>query len=406
MLRTQIDRVSAVPKQRGLSLVELMVALFISAVIFAGVVNTVLSSKQSYIFDEQVAYMQENARFALDLVTRDLRSAGYMGGCDLNNADVANAVDATTAQEDFLNFNGIEGFQAAGGYPDAIDAKGVWSTTTRPDAFIIRYASSDDNIVITDHKFNSAVIDVNDNTPVEEGQILLLTDLDCRQIGITAVTEVPSTAQPKIQHNKGNGGSSTNCTGDLGGNFTCSGCPSSGNCPGDPSPAKDSYAHEYPPGSGFFKFVSRGYYIAPSSVDADLPALYSLEIDGTGSLDNEEELVAGIEDLQIMFGVDTEPTTQDGKANVYLPAYGTNGTNGIVDDNASSSNGWIGWDRIVSVKIQMVVRSRDFVYDTAQTQTLIPVADGGRVFNDRYARQLVTTTVQLRNSSLEGNAEI
>jgi len=28
------------------------------------------------------------------------------------------------------------------------------------------------------------------------------------------------------------------------------------------------------------------------------------------------------------------------------------------------------------------------------------------VFNDRYARQLITTTVQLRNSSLEANAEI
>jgi type IV pilus assembly protein PilW len=70
---------------RGVSLVELMVAVVVGLVMLGGVIQVYLSSKQTYNAQDQLARMQESGRFAMDLITRDLRRAGYWGG----NADLA-----------------------------------------------------------------------------------------------------------------------------------------------------------------------------------------------------------------------------------------------------------------------------------------------------------------------------
>jgi type IV pilus assembly protein PilW len=66
--------------QRGVSLVELMIALVIGLLLLGGLIQVYLTSKQSYNAQEQVARMQESGRFAVDLIARDLRRAGYWGG--------------------------------------------------------------------------------------------------------------------------------------------------------------------------------------------------------------------------------------------------------------------------------------------------------------------------------------
>jgi type IV pilus assembly protein PilW len=67
-------------RQRGLSLVELMVAMLIGLILLFGVTQVYVSSKRSANAQEDLARMQENGRFAMDLITRDLRRAGYWGG--------------------------------------------------------------------------------------------------------------------------------------------------------------------------------------------------------------------------------------------------------------------------------------------------------------------------------------
>lgn len=69
----------------GFSLVELMVAIVVGTLMLGGVIQLYLSSKQTYNAQDQLARMQENGRFAMELITRDLRRAGYWGG----NADLA-----------------------------------------------------------------------------------------------------------------------------------------------------------------------------------------------------------------------------------------------------------------------------------------------------------------------------
>ena len=75
-------------KQRGFSLVELMVSITIGLILLAGVLSIFFSSRSRISTNEKTARLQENGRVALDLVTHDVRSAGYQGcarGVPFNN---------------------------------------------------------------------------------------------------------------------------------------------------------------------------------------------------------------------------------------------------------------------------------------------------------------------------------
>jgi len=72
--------VQNVRHQLGVSLIELMIALVVGLLLLGGLIQVYLSSKQSYNAQEQLARMQEGGRFAMDLVTRDLRRSGFWGG--------------------------------------------------------------------------------------------------------------------------------------------------------------------------------------------------------------------------------------------------------------------------------------------------------------------------------------
>ena len=77
-------------RQRGLSLVELMVALTIGIFISAGMVGLFVNSKQSYRLNENMSRLQENARFAVSFIARDIRMADYRSCA--NNDRLVNSV--------------------------------------------------------------------------------------------------------------------------------------------------------------------------------------------------------------------------------------------------------------------------------------------------------------------------
>lgn len=60
-----------------MTLVELMVALFISLAVVGGILTFASSSKSSYTMQNELGRLQENARFALDTLARNIGSAGY-----------------------------------------------------------------------------------------------------------------------------------------------------------------------------------------------------------------------------------------------------------------------------------------------------------------------------------------
>jgi prepilin-type N-terminal cleavage/methylation domain-containing protein len=63
--------------QRGLTLIELMVALAIAFIVIGAVYQAITSQQRSYTIQDQVAEAQQNARVALNILMRDLRMAGH-----------------------------------------------------------------------------------------------------------------------------------------------------------------------------------------------------------------------------------------------------------------------------------------------------------------------------------------
>lgn len=67
-------------ENKAFTLIELMVALVISAVIVAAIYSAYAVQQKTYLAQDQVAEMQQNIRAAMDLLSRDVRMAGYTGG--------------------------------------------------------------------------------------------------------------------------------------------------------------------------------------------------------------------------------------------------------------------------------------------------------------------------------------
>ena len=71
------------PVQRGFGLIELMIAMTLGLILILGVAQVFLNSKRSFVVQQQVAVLQENARFLLTRISRDVRQAGVFGCLDL-----------------------------------------------------------------------------------------------------------------------------------------------------------------------------------------------------------------------------------------------------------------------------------------------------------------------------------
>ena len=67
------------PAQSGVTLVELMVALGIGSFLMVGAVTVYMQSKTAFNVSESVSRLQENARYAFEILEPDIRMAHYWG---------------------------------------------------------------------------------------------------------------------------------------------------------------------------------------------------------------------------------------------------------------------------------------------------------------------------------------
>lgn len=63
--------------QTGLTLLEIIIAMAIGLFLLAGLIQIFISTKQSYNVQDAVARIEENSRFALDTLSKNIRLAGY-----------------------------------------------------------------------------------------------------------------------------------------------------------------------------------------------------------------------------------------------------------------------------------------------------------------------------------------
>ncbi len=65
--------------ERGMTLIELMIAVAIGAFLLLGAITVFMQGRTTFRVTESLARLQENGRFALEALEADLRMAGYWG---------------------------------------------------------------------------------------------------------------------------------------------------------------------------------------------------------------------------------------------------------------------------------------------------------------------------------------
>ena len=81
-------------KQQGFTLVELMISMLLGVVLSGAAIKLYIESKISYQQDEELARLQENARFTMDFLKREISLSGFLGG--VNDKSVIPAASVTT----------------------------------------------------------------------------------------------------------------------------------------------------------------------------------------------------------------------------------------------------------------------------------------------------------------------
>jgi len=72
-----IKRLKNCVNNHGFTLIELMISLVLTLLVLSGVYNLFISQTKAYGTQNQVVEMQQNVRIAMDLITQNIRSAGY-----------------------------------------------------------------------------------------------------------------------------------------------------------------------------------------------------------------------------------------------------------------------------------------------------------------------------------------
>ena len=97
-------------KQRGLSLIELMIAITLGLILMAGVVQIFLSSQTVFHTQQAMSRIQENGRLGVEFIAKDIRMAGYMG-CLNDPTAISNTLNSSNQFAYRMNI-GIEGYTA------------------------------------------------------------------------------------------------------------------------------------------------------------------------------------------------------------------------------------------------------------------------------------------------------
>jgi len=340
----------------GLSLVELMVALTIGLIILTAVSSLFVSSKQTYNTQDSLARLQENARFAMQFMIKDLRLAGYFGCLyHVDSLDMQTNADGSVQGSNFkIDLNGGTAFNNNAFIPfeGVENAAGSWkpSGSALPsgikagtDAIAVRLADVSNSANIAPGMLNgSSNLVVDDASPFSAGDIVVVSD--CAGGDLLQISGI---AGNTLQHATG----------------------------GSPGNATSSLLKAYAPPAKVFKTTTRIYFVKQQT--NGVPVLYRQDNGGSA-----EPLVEGVENLQILYGEDTD-SPSDGVPNIYRKA--TAVTN---------------WAKVVSVRIGILMRTLDDKNTDIDNGKYDVDGDGTYELNapgDRYRRRIFQAVIQVRN---------
>jgi len=334
--------------QRGFSLVEVMVSIVIALILLAGIIQLFISNKQAYRIQEGISLLSENARYSLSQLQYHLRMADHWGGVepDVVDTSIAPAITGDCSAGYSTDNIGMEGYEGGANVPaDLTACLPAADYVPNSDIIVMRYGTAPMTPLTTQDVINHT-----------ERNVFLRVSVGRR----AQIFEKSDTAS---------------IDGDL----------------SDPQPnsIEPFNIQNYP-----YDFVA--YFVRPCSsqaagtagvcdaADDDTPTLVRLALDGTTLV--QEDVAEGVEQLQILYGVDSNGNLN---ADQYMSAAEVETAND--------------WPSVVAIRFDMVVRSPEVdisldatgdTYDMAGGYTYTVPADA-----KHYRRKMFSNVVQIRNQS-------
>ncbi len=176
----------ALNKQSGLSLVEIMVAITLGIFLTAGMIKVFTSTKQTYRLQENLSRLQENGRFAINFLQRDLLIADYWG-C---------ANDSSMIQNHTASSDGFDNYQAS---LQGTDDDGI----NNSDSITVIGGQYSDYYVSATPASETASIELINSGNLEKDNIVVISDCSAGDIfKLTANPSVASSGNSEISHGK------------------------------------------------------------------------------------------------------------------------------------------------------------------------------------------------------------
>ena len=329
---------------QGFSLIEMMLSMLIGSIILAGIFTVFTNTREAQRTMDEHLTMVSDARFAIELLTYDLRHASIYGGTNLATLVQCRADDATCTPTAPAN-------DCAVGWSHDIDLP-VYSPLT--NAEVAAY-----DCPITSHLAGTDVIEIRtvDTSPVVAANLAANTTY-IRSNFKSGILFVGAT-EPAF-------------SGDT----------------------LDSFTQNY-------QLHTRAYYISNFTDTAGdgIPSLrrVGLQASAGGPVLVDQVLMPGVEDLQVQFGVDT---TGDGEIDQYVTAANVS-ANSITGGNAAQAKQ--DWSGVKAIKVWVLVRAerQEKNFNTSSAGGTgyelggftIPDAN----LNDGYRRLLLSNVVRMRN---------
>ena len=350
-------------------MVEILVALALSLILTLVVGQIYVSNSQAYRLQEAQSRIQENGRFALEFLTKDIRSVGSMGCLSVLNTPlvIANSSPSITPATSIIGYDATTPI-ASYPYITATSTPSTWNPTpfsnvnavVGTDILSIQFAEPCGGHLQTEvvgmtsapsftiSSSNTCSISVTLKSPSSPELVLS----DCSQTEIFRADPVSS-------------------------NTITINSPSTNN-------NQDHFNYSHNVDAEVMLFHNYTYFIQPFPnnpvIPTSEPTLY--RVDNAAASPSPQPLIEGIEDMQLLYGVDLNA---DWSIDQYVTAGGV-------------SN----WANVIAIRVDLVIRSTGV--DGTNLTTATPSTPASLACNgvtvtvtDSRLRRCYSFTINLRN---------
>lgn len=342
---------------KGFTLIEVMVALFISTAIVGGILSVFLNTKKTQRFSNAVSEIQESGRLALNHLKQEVRMVGYQGCISYDDEEVN--VIAENLSQLMFNQQKFLGYEVENSnWENDTPFDGLVTAKIGTDAFSIGRITDLDTS-LTGPEVNNANIQVVNSPRLNFKQDDLVLISDCENADLFNIVNNPNGNGKALTLTHSRGGNTANKLSKVYKNA-------------------DAVISSYKNSVYFVQDTGR-----KNPQGDSVFALYRAQ----GPAYTPEELVEGVEHMQVLYG-ESLPLGQVR----YVPA----------DQTGPDIN----WNNVKSVKIALLVTSHHGVRNTEDASTyellgtdIVPPSNsrGIKHSGNKRLKKVFSTTINIRN---------